>query len=276
MSVNTFMSYMTRNTENDEGGTDMNIQEKFCLKGKKAVVTGGAQGIGFNYAMAVAGAGADVVLADLNGEKAGESADFLEKQYGVKAMAVRTDVTQPEQVENMCSRMIEEMGRIDIAFCNAGISINVPAEEMSFEQWKKVIDINLTGVFLTATAVGRYMLRQGSGSIINTASMSGHIVNIPQPQVAYNASKAGVIMLTKSLAVEWAQKNVRVNSISPGYIMTDLIEGHKLIPEWTRLSPLKRMGCPEELQGIALYLASDASTFTTGADFTIDGAYTCV
>ena len=120
------------------------------------------------------------------------------------------------------------------------------------------------------------MIHQGNGSIINTASMSGHIVNIPQPQAAYNTSKAGVIMLTKSLAVEWADKNVRVNSISPGYIMTDLIKGNELIPKWTELSPLKRMGYPEELQGIALYLASDASTFTNGSDFVIDGAYTCI
>lgn len=254
----------------------MKVQEKFCLSGKKAIVTGGAQGIGLNYAMAAAGAGADVVIADLNGDKAKQSAEWLKKEYGIQTMGIQADVTCPDQVEEMCKTMAEEMGRIDIAFCNAGISINVPAEEMTYEQWRKVLDINLTGVFLTATAAGRYMIRQGGGSIINTASMSGHIVNIPQPQVAYNASKAGVIMLTKSLAVEWAEKNVRVNSISPGYIMTDLIKGHELIPRWTELSPLERMGCPEELQGAALYLASDASSFTTGSDIVVDGAYTCV
>lgn len=254
----------------------MKVTDRLCLKGKTAVITGGAQGIGLNYAMAVASAGADVALVDLNGEKARESAEWLSSQYDVKTMGIQTDVTSQEQVEDMCRQVVKEMNRIDIAFCNAGISINVPAEEMTYEQWKKVLDINLTGVFLTATAVGRYMIRQGKGSIINTASMSGHIVNIPQPQVAYNASKAGVIMLTKSLAVEWADKNVRVNSISPGYIMTDLIKGHELIPTWTDLSPLKRMGNPEELQGIALYLASDASSFTTGSDFVVDGAYTCV
>lgn len=254
----------------------MKVQEKFCLKGKKVIVTGGAQGIGLNYAMAVAGAGADVAIADLNGEKAEQSARWLSEEYGVQAMGIKADVTCPEQVEEMCTSMVSKMGKIDVAFCNAGISINVPAEEMTYEQWRKVLDINLTGVFLTAAAAGRYMIRQGGGSIINTASMSGHIVNIPQPQVAYNASKAGVIMLTKSLAVEWVDKNVRVNSISPGYIMTDLIKGHELIPRWTELSPLNRMGRPEELQGIALYLASDASTFTTGSDFVVDGAYTCV
>ena len=254
----------------------MTLAEKFCLKGKKAIVTGGAQGIGLNYAMAVASAGADVALADLNITKAQESADYIAKEFGVKTMAIQVDVTDPDQVEIMCDEMVKEMGRIDIAFCNAGISINVPAEEMSYDQWKKVIDINLTGVFLTATATGRYMIRQGGGSIINTASMSGHIVNIPQPQVGYNASKAGVIMLTKSLAVEWASKNVRVNSISPGYIMTDLIKGHELIPKWTELSVMDRLGSPDELQGIALYLASDASSFTTGSDFVVDGAYTCI
>lgn len=254
----------------------MNVMDRFCLKGKKAIVTGGAQGIGLGYASAVASAGADVAIADINGEKAKETAEMIAKEYKVKTMGIQADVTSPEQVEHMCKEMADEMGRIDIAFCNAGISINVPAEEMTYEQWRKVIDINLTGVFLTATAAGRYMIRQGGGSIINTASMSGHIVNIPQPQVGYNASKAGVIMLTKSLAVEWADKNVRVNSISPGYIMTDLIKGHELIPTWTKLSPSARMGSPEELQGVALYLASDASSFTTGSDFVVDGAYTCV
>lgn len=254
----------------------MSIMDKFSLKGKKVLVTGGAQGIGFNYAAATASAGADVAIADLNEEKAKETALYISQEFGVKAMSIPVDVTIPEQVEEMCKAMVQEMGRIDVAFCNAGISINVPAEEMTYEQWRKVLDINLTGVFLTAAAAGRYMIKQGGGSIINTASMSGHIVNIPQPQVAYNASKAGVIMLTKSLAVEWADKNIRVNSISPGYIMTDLIKGHELIPVWTGLSPAKRMGNPEELQGIALYLASDASTFTTGSDFVVDGAYTCV
>ena len=165
----------------------MNILDRFCLRGKKAIVTGGAQGIGLNYAIAMAGAGADVAIADLNGGKAKETAEFLAREYGVQTMSIQADVTSPEQVQDMCDQMAEKMGRIDIAFCNAGISINVPAEEMTYEQWRKVIDINLTGVFLTATAAGRYMIRQGGGSIINTASMSGHIVNIPQPQVAYNA-----------------------------------------------------------------------------------------
>ena len=144
---------------------------------------------------------------------------------------------------------------------------------------EKVIDINLTGVFLTAQAAGRVMLRQGFGSIINTASMSAHIVNVPQPQCAYNASKAGVIQLTKSLAVEWAKRGVRVNSISPGYIGTELTLNSPslkpLIEQWNDMAPMGRMGRPEELQSICVYLAGDTSTFTTGSDFVIDGAFTC-
>lgn len=251
--------------------------EKFSLKGKAAVITGGAQGLGYNYAIAVASAGADVAIADINYEKAKESAAKLAEEYGVKTIGIKCDVTDPEQVENMCKEMVDALGHIDIAFCNAGISINVPAVEMTYEQWKKVIDINLNGVFLTATATARYMIKQGTGgSIINTASMSGHIVNIPQPQVGYNASKAAVMQLTKSMAVELWDKGIRVNSISPGYMLTDLTKGNDLIPKWIELSPANRMGNPDELQGVALYLASDASSFTTGADILVDGAYSCV
>jgi NAD(P)-dependent dehydrogenase (short-subunit alcohol dehydrogenase family) len=180
----------------------------------------------------------------------------------------------------MIDQVLEVFGRLDVALCNAGICLNIPAEEMTFEQWNKVINTNLTGVFLTAQAAGKVMIKQGGGSIINTASMSGHIVNVPQPQCSYNASKAGVIQLTKSLAVEWALKNVRVNSISPGYIGTDLTLNSPslkpLIEQWNQMAPLQRLGKPEELQSICVYLAGDTSSFTTGADFVIDGAFTCI
>ena len=150
---------------------------------------------------------------------------------------------------------------------------------MTYAQWKKNIDVNLNSVFLTDTIAGRYMLSHGGGSIINTASMSAHIVNVPQPQCAYNASKAAVIQLTKSLAVEWAKQGVRVNSISPGYIGTDLTLSsptlQPLIAQWNAMAPMGRLGKPEELGSICVYLAGDTSTFTTGSDFILDGAFTC-
>ena len=257
----------------------MDIIEKMRLDGKKAFVTGGARGIGMNYAKAIAEAGADVAIVDLDFKTAQETAAQLAQATGRDIFAIEADVTKPESVDAMMEKILERFGRLDVAFCNAGICINAPAEEMTFEQWKKVIDINLTGIFLTDIAAGKQMIKQGGGSIINTASMSAHIVNVPQPQCAYNASKAGVIQLTKSLAIEWAMKNVRVNSISPGYIGTDLtLNSPTLIPlieQWNKLAPLHRLGKPEELQAIAVYLAGDASPFTTGADFQIDGAFTC-
>jgi NAD(P)-dependent dehydrogenase (short-subunit alcohol dehydrogenase family) len=257
----------------------MGILEKMRLDGKKAFVTGGARGIGKAIATALAEAGADVAIVDVDIAEAEKTATALCALH-VDAFAVRADVTDSAAVEAMTTTILGRFGRIDIAFCNAGICINVPAEEMTFEQWKKVIDINLTGIFLTNQAAGRVMIAQGGGSIINTASMSGHIVNVPQPQCAYNASKAGVIQLTKSLAVEWSGKNVRVNSISPGYIGTELTLNSPslkpLIEQWNQMAPLKRMGKPEELQAIAVYLAGDMSSFTTGSDFLIDGAFTCI
>ncbi len=264
----------------NEESSIMGIIEKMRLDKKKILVTGGARGIGKSVATAFAEAGADLAIVDLDIEEAKKTARELEITHKMNAIAIQTDVTKPEEVNDMIEKVLQHYGCLDVAFCNAGICINAPAEEMTFEQWKKVIDINLTGVFLTAQAAGKVMLKQGGGSIINTASMSGHIVNVPQPQSAYNASKAGVIQLTKSLAVEWASRNVRVNSISPGYIGTELTLNspslQPLIQQWNSVAPLQRMGKPEELQSICVYLAGDTSSFTTGADFVIDGAFTCI
>lgn len=257
----------------------MGIIEKMRLDGKKAFVTGGARGIGKSVATALAEAGADIAIVDMDIAEAEKTAQQMAQETGRDVFAIQTDVTDPQQVDDMIEKVLARFGRIDVAFCNAGICINVPAEEMTYEQWRKVIDVNLNGVFLTAQAAGKVMLKQGSGSIINTASMSGHIVNVPQPQCAYNASKAGVIMLTKSMAVEWAKKGVRVNSISPGYIGTELIMAAPhltpLIEQWNAMAPLGRLGKPEELQSVVVYLAGDTSTFTTGSDFVVDGAFTC-
>ncbi|GHV71428.1 short-chain dehydrogenase [Spirochaetia bacterium] len=258
----------------------MGIIEKLRLDGKKALVTGGARGIGYSIATALAEAGADVAIVDMDEAAAKEAAEKIAGATGKKAIALKADVAKKPEVDGMIESVLKEFGRLDTAFCNAGICKNIPAEEMSLEDWQKVIDINLTGVFLTAQAAGKVMIKQGGGSIICTASMSAHIVNVPQPQCSYNASKAGVVQLVKSLAVEWALKNVRVNSISPGYIGTDLTLSSPVlkpfIEKWNAMAPLKRLGRPDELQAMAVYLAGDTSAFTTGGDFIIDGAFTCI
>lgn len=257
----------------------MGIMERMRLEGKVSLVTGGARGIGKAIAEAIAEAGSHVAIVDVDIEEAKKTADEIATNLDVQTIAIKTDVTNQEDVNKMIDTILNKFGKLDVAFCNAGICMNIPAEEMTLDQFKKVIDINLTGVFLTAQAAAKVMLKQGKGSIINTASMSGHIVNVPQPQCSYNASKAGVIQLTKSMAIEFAKRNVRVNSISPGYIGTELTlnspDLKPLIAKWNELAPLGRMGRPDELQAMAVYLAGDTSDFTTGSDFIIDGAFSC-
>lgn len=257
----------------------MGIIESMRLDNKSIFVTGGARGIGKSVATAFCEAGANVAIVDMDIETAKKTAAWLNETTGADCIAIQADVTNPDQVNAMIDTVLAKYGKLDAAFCNAGICMNIPAEEMTYDQWRKVIDINLTGVFLTAQAAGKVMLKQGSGSIINTASMSAHIVNVPQPQCSYNASKAGVIQLTKSLAIEWAKRGVRVNCISPGYIGTDLTLSSEslkpLIEKWNAMAPMGRLGRPDELQSICVYLAGDTSSFTTGSDFIVDGAFTC-
>lgn len=257
----------------------MGIIEKMRLDGKKGFVTGAARGIGKCTATAFAEAGADVAIVDMDLDTAKQTAQEIAAATGRKVIAIKTDCTKEDQVQAMVDQVAKDLGGLNFCHANAGICINAPADQMTYAQWSKVIDINLNGVFLTDIAAGRYMLAHGGGSIINTASMSAHIVNVPQPQCAYNASKAAVIQLTKSLAIEWAKRNVRVNSISPGYIGTDLVNSSELlkplIAQWNAMAPMGRLGKPEELQSICVYLAGDTSSFATGSDFIIDGAFTC-
>ena len=254
----------------------MSIIDKFKLTGKKAVVTGGAQGIGQCIALAFAEAGADVAVLDLN-----EATETVEKvqALGRECFSIKTNIADEQAVESAFAEIDQHFSSIDILFNNAGICICTPAETMTLDEWRKVIDVDLTAQFLVARAAGQRMIKsQKGGSIVSTASMSGHIANVPQPQCAYNAAKAGLIHLTKSLAMEWAKYNIRVNSISPGYIATPL--SIDVPPErmenWFFMAPMKRLGLPEELQGAVIYLASEASTYTTGCDIIIDGGYTCV
>lgn len=256
----------------------MNVLSMFDLKGEKAIVTGGGQGLGREMALALAEAGADVAVVQRRVEVAEQTAEEIRK-LGRDSLAMKVDTSKAEDVKNMVTAAKDRFGKIDILINNAGIAHHVSAEELSEEDWDRMIDIDLKGVFLGSQMVGREMIKQRKGSIINIASMSGFIVNRPQPQAHYNTAKAGIVMLTKSLAMEWAKYNIRVNAIAPGYIRTPLLAQNlgpgKIGEEWVKLTPMGRLGEPFELKGLALFLASKASSFVTGTTIVIDGGYTC-
>lgn len=243
------------------------------LSGKVAVVTGAAQGIGEAIATALRDAGAHVVIADLNEDLGRKTAERLGGSYQ------SLDVTDSSSVQACVASVVEEQGGVHIWVNNAGIDINAPAEEMTDEQFTKVVDVNLNGLFYCCREAGKHMLERGSGVIVNIASMSGIVSNHPQPQCAYNSSKAGVIMLTKSLAGEWGRRGVRVNSVSPGYTNTAILEQvAALQPEWTKLwfeeTPMGRPAEVNEVADLVRFLASDHSTFMTGSNVVVDGGYT--
>jgi len=246
------------------------------LGGRAAVVTGAGQGLGRGMALALAQAGADVAALDLNLATAeGVAAEIA--ALGRRALALRADVSQADQVQAAADAVIAAWGRADILVNNAGISCHDPSAEMALADWRRVLDVNLTGVFIGCQVFGRHMLARGSGRIINIASMSALIVNRGVPQAPYYASKAGVVMLTKALAAEWAPR-VNVNAIAPGYMRTPLNEGFLADPqraaEWTTTTPAGRVGEPADLGGAVVYLASDASSFVTGHVLVVDGGFT--
>ena len=252
----------------------MSSSNLFDIAGRKALVTGGGRGIGQVLALALAEAGCDVSILGRHSENIEEVAKEI-RQLGRKGVALQADVTRKDQVQKAFADTVKELGRLDICVNNAGVCTRVTAEEMPEEDWDSVVGINLKGVFLCCQAAGQLMIPQRRGSIINIASMSGIVANVPQGQAHYNASKAGVVMLSKSLAVEWAQYNIRVNSISPGYIKTEMtMEVKHMFPLWEPLTPMGRLGEPEELRGAVIYLASDASSYMTGHNLVVDGGYT--
>jgi NAD(P)-dependent dehydrogenase (short-subunit alcohol dehydrogenase family) len=227
----------------------------------------------------MAKARSEIAIIDTLLDVATETAKGIEQAYGVKAMAYECDVTNPVQVNTVMDRIVSDFGKLDVLFNNAGVVLHKSALDVTPEEWLNVINVNLNGVFFVAQAFAKKLVAaKRPGSIINTASMSGTIVNIPQPQASYNASKAAVIHLTKSLAIEFVEHEIRVNSISPGYIMTDLTAHVRKdwVEKWLELSPTKRMGTPEELASMVILLAGDSSKFTNGSDIIMDGAFTCV
>lgn len=251
--------------------------DKYKLDGRVAVVTGGGRGIGFESARALAECGAHVVIAEIDEATGPEAVKELEGM-GYGAEFIKLDVTRPDQVTRAADDIQAKHGRIDILVANAGIAKSSPGEAASDEEWNLVIDINLNGVYWCNRAFGRHMLARGSGSIVNIGSMSGIISNKPQPQSHYNASKAAVHMLTKSLGGEWATRGVRVNAVAPTYIETAMTkdgrENPEWLPTWIEMTPMRRCGTPDEVASAVLFLASDASSLMTGSIVVVDAGYT--
>jgi NAD(P)-dependent dehydrogenase (short-subunit alcohol dehydrogenase family) len=247
----------------------------FSLDAETALVTGGASGIGAAVALAIAEQGGQVAIVDLPGTDFSSTLDAIARSGG-KAISIEADVTSLEQLEEAVARTEVELGVLSLAVNSAGIANAAPAEDMPLAQWQKVYDIDVTGVFLSCQAEGRAMLRSGRGSIVNIASMSGTIVNRGLMQVHYNSAKAAVQHLSKSLAMEWAERGVRVNSISPGYTMTPMNSRPEMVDQMAQFAsetPMQRVAEPREIAGPVVFLLSGAASFCTGTDLLVDGGF---
>ena len=250
----------------------------FSLKDEIAFVTGAGSGIGQGIAIGLAEAGADVALFDLPASQGLEDTARAVKEKGRRALIAAGDVVDAAALTAAVAKTEQEFGPLSLAVNSAGIANAAPAEEMPFEQWKRMMDVNLTGVFLSCQAEGRAMLRRQRGAIVNIASMSGSIVNRGLTQAHYNASKAGVIHLSKSLAMEWVSRGVRVNTISPGYTLTAMNKRPEVAEQlkvFAAETPMARIATVEEMVGPAIFLLSPAASFITGVDLLVDGGFEC-
>ncbi|KQT01259.1 SDR family NAD(P)-dependent oxidoreductase [Cellulomonas sp. Leaf395] len=252
----------------------MTVMDRFSLEGRTAVVTGSTRGLGRAFARALAEAGANVAIVGRDGAAAAEVEREL-AAVGGRSVTVLGDVTVRTDVERVLDRTAEAFGRVDVLINNAGTCIHKPALDVTDEEWREVMSVNLDGLWIASQVFGRHMIESGGGSIVNVGSMSASIVNRPQWQPAYNASKAAVHHLTRSLAAEWAPANVRVNAIAPGYMHTDMapVDQPQFRRYWIEDAPQQRAGEPNELGPAIVFLASDASSFMTGSVLTIDGGY---
>jgi NAD(P)-dependent dehydrogenase (short-subunit alcohol dehydrogenase family) len=251
------------------------VLDRFRLDGKVALVTGGSRGIGAALAVALAEAGAGVAITAREPDRAARALERL-RSIGVRAVATETEITDSDQVAAMVASVTDELGPIDVLVNNAGISLGAPALEVTDADWKRVLDVNLTGVWRCSQLVGAQMVGRRTGTIVNVGSMSGFIVNRPRWQPGYLASKAAVHQLTRALAAEWAPYGVRVNALAPGYILTEQspVDQPEYAPWCVEPAAMRRYGLPEELGPAAVFLASDASSFMTGSVLVIDGGYT--
>ncbi|GAB7343423.1 hypothetical protein MBLNU457_1452t1 [Dothideomycetes sp. NU457] len=262
----------------------------FTLEGGVGLVTGGARGLGLVMSQALVVSGADVAIVDLNKDEAAKQARLLEENFRAenpgaekvpKVTAHYADVADPDSVNNCLQEVIRDHGKIDHLVTSAGFTENFDAISYPYDRIKKLWGVNVDGTYLFAIGVAKHLMeRQAKGSVVMIGSMSGSIVNVPQPQAPYNAAKAAVRHLAASLAVEWAHAGIRVNTISPGYMLTALTkkildDNPELAQKWTSLIPQGKMGRPEDLMGAVTFLLSDASAYITGADLRVDGGYTC-
>jgi NAD(P)-dependent dehydrogenase (short-subunit alcohol dehydrogenase family) len=253
----------------------MPVLDRFDLTGRTSVVTGSTRGLGRAFAIALAEAGSNVVVVGRDAEAAAAVEAEL-SELGVGVLTVLADVTRRDDIERLLAEAVGRFGRVDVLVNNAGACIHKPALEVTDEEWRAVMGVNLDGLWIASQVFGRHMIEAGGGTIVNVGSMSAEIVNRPQWQPAYNASKAAVHHLTRSLAAEWAPLGVRVNAIAPGYMHTDMspIDDPAVHRFWIEDAPQQRAGEPDELGPAMVFLASDASSFMTGSVLTIDGGYT--
>lgn len=252
----------------------MHVSELFSLKGKVAIVTGGGRGLGEQIAVGFAEAGANVVVCSRRVAACEEVSQKLQ-EIGVESLALKCDITNPEDVKNVVNQTVEKFGRIDILVNNSGASWGAPAEEMPLEAWQKVMNVNVTGTFLMSQTAGKVMLEQGSGKIINIASVAGLKGSNPKimDAIGYNTSKGAVITFTKDLAAKWGPRGIYVNAIAPGFFPTKMSKGlleksGQAILEGT---PLRKFGSDNDLKGVAVFLASPASDYITGDVVVVDG-----
>ena len=252
--------------------TPTNVLEQFKLTNRVAVITGAADGIGLAVAEAYAEAGANIALWYNSNKAAITRAEELAKQHNVTAKAYQVEVSQPDKVQAAIKQVVSDFGKIDILVANAGMAISKPILETTISEYKRQMEVNLDGVFYCAKYAGEQFKAQGTGNLIITSSISAHIVNVPIDQPVYNASKAAVTHLGKSLAREW-REFARVNIVSPGFFDTKMGASEKVFTEGMRMTPLGRQGDVKEIKGLFLYLASDASSYQTGSDVVIDGGY---
>lgn len=254
----------------------MSVLDKFSLQGKVALVTGGYKGLGRGFAQALAEAGADVVVAARDEAASVAAAAEIAASTGRRTLGLRLDVTSRPEVEAAVARVTAELGRFDVLVNNAGTCVHRPALEVTDEEYDDVITTNLKGVWLPSVVTAAWMAEHGGGAIVNVGAISAQIVNRPQMQPVYNASKAAVHQLTKSLAAEWAPLGIRVNAIAPGYVKTEMapVDRPEFRRMWIEDAPMQRYSSPEEIAATVVYLASDASSFSTGAVVVTDGGYT--